>query len=58
MLASGTACVAEIAKLPAQTASKPLISTNFADIASKAPPIFKIEFSLILFLSNFDPVLI
>ena len=35
MLASGTACVAEIAKLPAHTASNSVISTNFADIIPK-----------------------
>jgi hypothetical protein len=44
MLASGKACVAEIAKLPAHIASKPLISTNFADIASNAPPTFRMGF--------------
>jgi hypothetical protein len=37
MLASGTLCIAEIAKLPAHTASKPYNSTNLADIASYAP---------------------
>ena len=30
--------IADIEKLPAQIASKPLFSTNFADIASNAPP--------------------
>ena len=38
MLASGKARVAEIAKLPAQMASNPCVSTIFADIASNAPP--------------------
>jgi hypothetical protein len=47
MLASGNACVAEIAKLPAQTASNPCISTSFADMASKAPPTLTIEFDSI-----------
>jgi hypothetical protein len=37
ILASGNAWVAEIPKLPAQIASNPEISTNFADIESKAP---------------------
>jgi hypothetical protein len=44
MLASGTACVAEIAKLPAQTASKPYNSTNLADIASNPPQTLTIGF--------------
>ena len=43
MLASGKACVAEIPKLPAHIASKPLFSTNFADIASNAPPTFRMD---------------
>ena len=44
MLASGTPCVEDIAKLPDQIASKLLISTNFADIASNAPHTFTIDF--------------
>ena len=44
MLASGNACTAEIAKLPAQTASNPLLSTSLADIESNAPPTLIMEF--------------
>ena len=44
MLASGNACVAEMAKLPAHIASNPALSTSFADIASNAPPTLTIDF--------------
>jgi hypothetical protein len=43
-LVESSGCVADIAKLPAQTASNPLLSTNFADIASNAPPTLTMEF--------------